>query len=48
METTTKKPEKSTPKPAKKTVVKPSKKRGGWGILKGKLHFDDSIFNLGL
>ena len=48
METTTKKPKKSTLKSAKKPVEKPSKFKEGYGILKGKLHFDDSVFNLGL
>ena len=48
METTIKKIKKRTLKSARKTDAKPLKKRGLLGILKGKIHCDDSVFNLGL
>ena len=31
-----------------KQVTKTNKKRGGLGVLKGKIHCDDAVFNLGL
>jgi len=45
METTVK--EKPAPKQKKTVVAKPRKRRGGVGFLKGKIHYDDSVFNLG-
>ena len=39
---------KRMPKPAKEetVMVMPRRKRGLLGILKGKIHYDDAIFNL--
>ena len=44
---TTETVEKPKKRIVKKTVEKPLKKRGLLGIFKGKIHFDDSVFNLG-
>ena len=35
-------------KPYKKIIIKPFKKRGLIGIFKGKIHYEDAVFNLGL
>ena len=48
MKTTAEKKRKTPVKPVKDTVAKPSKIKEGYGILKGKIHCDDSVFNLGL
>ena len=37
---------KKAPKPVQKEAVIPLKKRGLLGILKGKIHCDDAVFNL--
>ena len=37
---------KKAPKPAQKEAVIPLKKRGLLGILKGKIQYDDAVFNL--
>ena len=46
MKTAAKNTEKTISKTTKKVVV-PPKKRGGYGFLKGKIHYDNSVFNLG-
>ena len=48
METISVKEMKRTPKPSKKetVMVMPRRKRGLLGILKGKIHYDDAVFNL--
>ena len=35
-------------KPYKKIILKPFKKRGLIGVFKGKIHYEDTVFNLGL
>ena len=48
MDTIAVKEVKRTPKPAKEetVMVMPRRKRGLLGILKGKIHYDDAVFNL--
>ena len=46
MDTIAVKEVKRTPKPAKEETVMPRRKRGLLGIWKGKVHYDDAIFNL--
>lgn len=46
MEATVKKSKERIAKSVKKATVKPLKKRGGLGILKGKIHYEGDIFNL--
>jgi dihydroxyacid dehydratase/phosphogluconate dehydratase len=46
MESTVKKSKERVSKSIQKSIVKPLKKRGGLGILKGKIHYKGDVFNL--
>ena len=46
METAVKKIKQKPLKATNAESIKPLRKRGLYGILKGKIHYDDSVFNL--